>query len=166
MDNSPDLIVFDLDYTLWPFWVDTHVYPPFCRASSGKILDARKHEVKCYPEVPQILSELHSCGVQMAVASRTACDTEAIDLLRLFEWDKYFAYREIYPGDKTSHFKKFHKNSSIPLSRMLFFDDEDRNIYDVSRLGVTCVLVEDGMTKEVLEKGLSLFAGRHSTDSS
>lgn len=28
----PRLVVFDLDYTLWPLWVDTHVDPPLKRA--------------------------------------------------------------------------------------------------------------------------------------
>ena len=27
----PRLVVFDLDYTLWPLWVDTHVDPPLKR---------------------------------------------------------------------------------------------------------------------------------------
>ena len=30
----PKLIVFDLDYTLWPFWIDTHVTPPL-KAKDG-----------------------------------------------------------------------------------------------------------------------------------
>jgi hypothetical protein len=43
---------------------------------------------------------------------------------------------------------------------MLFFDDEHRNIRDLEAHGVTSVLVERGVTMEVVEKGLEIFASR------
>ena len=50
-NNNDFLIVFDLDYTLWPFWVDTHISPPFrvkkTKDSGEKILeDGYSFEIK------------------------------------------------------------------------------------------------------------------------
>ncbi|CAG5116946.1 unnamed protein product, partial [Candidula unifasciata] len=112
---QPKLIVFDLDYTLWPFWVDTHVDPPFRMASNGKVYDAHKKHVKYYEDVPDILKKLHSEGFKLGIASRTGAVQEASDLTRLFNWDQYFHYRQIYPGSKITHFKKLHSRSNIML---------------------------------------------------
>ena len=36
----PKLIAFDLDYTLWPFWVDTHVSAPVkARDHNSRVVD-------------------------------------------------------------------------------------------------------------------------------
>jgi len=43
---------------------------------------------------------------------------------------------------------------------MLFFDDERRNIRDLEAHGVISVLVDRGVTMEVVEQGLKMFASR------
>lgn len=40
---------------------------------------------------------------------------------------------------------------------MMFFDDEQRNIVDVSKLGVKCILVKDDLTHAVVENALKNF---------
>ncbi|XP_061286373.1 magnesium-dependent phosphatase 1 isoform X3 [Bos javanicus] len=98
MARLPKLAVFDLDYTLWPFWVDTHVDPPFHKSRTGEVEGANQ-------------------------------------LLELFDLVRYFVHREIYPGSKVTHFERLQRKTGVPFSQMIFFDDEKRNIVDVSKLG-------------------------------
>jgi magnesium-dependent phosphatase 1 len=53
----PKIIVFDIDYTLWPFWVDTHVAPPLKAVKNGSKVQDRYHEnFEFYEDVPSILT--------------------------------------------------------------------------------------------------------------
>ncbi|XP_077169006.1 magnesium-dependent phosphatase 1 isoform X2 [Paroedura picta] len=123
-----------VDYTLWPFWVDTHVDPPFQKRSDGSVWDRSGQSVKLYPEVPAVLERLQREGIPMAAASRTGELRGATQLLDLFGLDRFLCHKEIYPGSKVTHFQRLCQQSQAPLSQMLFFDDEARNIHDVSKL--------------------------------
>ncbi|CAG2159388.1 unnamed protein product [Oppiella nova] len=155
------IIVFDLDYTLWPFWVDTHVTPPFRTDQNGKVVDAYGQKVKYYPEVPEVLQTLSLMGYTLGIASRTSATEEAEQLLDLFDWNKYFTYKQIYPGCKTTHFNRIHKDSGVRLSQMIFFDDEIRNIRDLKAKGVTSILVKDGVNKRVISEGIKTFVAEN-----
>jgi len=150
------IIVFDLDYTLWPFWVDTHVTPPF-KKKNGDIVDSYGSKIKCYPEVPEVLKELKEQGYELGVASRTSEIRGAQQLIELFGWEKYFTYKEIFPGSKVTHFNNIKKNSSRHFDEMIFFDDESRNISDINRIGVVSVLVRNGVSKDVVQKGIQQY---------
>ncbi|KAK2493822.1 hypothetical protein MC885_010505 [Smutsia gigantea] len=158
MARLPELAVFDLDYTLWPFWVDTHVDPPFYRSRDGTVRDRRGHVVQLYPEVPQVLERLRGLKVPVAAASRTGEIEGASQLLELFDLAKYFVHWEIYPGSKVTHFERLQQKTRIFFSQMIFFDDEKRNIIDVNKLGVTCIHVQNGMSLQTLAEGLEVFA--------
>ncbi len=151
-----ELLVFDLDFTLWDAggtWCD-HTHPPY-RIEDKRILDRYDAHIRLYPEVPSILQKLQQAGIPMALASRTGEPSWARKLLQLFEINDYFPFQEIYPSSKLKHFQSLHQATHIPYEKMLFFDDEHRNIEEVGRLGVTCVWVPDGLNKDLLKEHLS-----------
>lgn len=82
----PKLLVFDLDYTLWPFWCDTHVSPPLKPHPSSPglaVKDRRGESFKFYDQVPGILAAARAKGCLVAAASRTGRPDVAEELLRL-----------------------------------------------------------------------------------
>ncbi|CAK5278207.1 unnamed protein product [Mycena citricolor] len=146
----PKIIAFDLDYTLWDLWIDTHVTPPLTSSDdTGAVVDAHGTEIDFYPDVRAILRRLRADGVFVAACSRTHAPDlalRALNLLRVPESDEedgiepgkpaieYFDNLQIYPGSKLAHFRAIHKKTGIPYEQMLFFDDESRN-REVERLG-------------------------------
>nr|POE47057.1 putative magnesium-dependent phosphatase p8b7.31 [Quercus suber] len=173
----PRMIVFDLDYTLWPFWVDTHVTSPL-RASKHvpglKVTDAHGGHYGFYADVAGILSSIKEHNLVLGAASRTSAPTLArkmLDLLTIPASSReeaersrkavnLFDHMEIYPGSKIAHFKSLAKKSGLPYEEMLFFDDESRN-KNVEDLGVVMQLVRDGVTREEIDRGVELWRKRN-----
>lgn len=164
----PTLLVFDLDYTLWPFWVDTHVTPPLKTADrGGKCVDKFNESYTFYRDVPQILQAARTHpthSFQTAAASRTQAPDLANEMLRKLIIPappavggkralEYFDYLQIFPGDKKRHFEKIREKSGVLYTDMLFFDDEIRN-RNVESLGVTMCLVRDGVTRSEIDRGV------------
>ncbi|XP_024608980.1 magnesium-dependent phosphatase 1 isoform X2 [Neophocaena asiaeorientalis asiaeorientalis] len=155
MARLPKLVVFDLDYTLWPFWVDTHVDPPFHKMMElYEIGGARPSDC-----TQRCLRSWKDCRAWGCPSRPLHGEVEgANQLLELFDLVGYFVHREIYPGSKVTHFKRLHQKTGVPFSQMIFFDDEKRNIVDVSKLGVTSIHVQNGMSLQTLTQGLETFA--------
>lgn len=167
----PKLIVFDLDYTLWPFWVDTHVTPPLKASSNHDSAKDRFGEsFAFYNEVPEILHSLRAHGIKVGAASRTSAPDLGKEMLKILhigdeEGKKrkaidYFDHLEIYPGSKITHFTKLQKATGLRFEDMLFFDDEARN-RNVETLGVTMYLVRDGVTRQEIDNGVREWRKRH-----
>lgn len=149
------LIVFDLDFTLWNAggtWCD-HTFPPYTK-NNGDVFDANGLHIRLYKEVFEILTT-QSHNYELAIASRTGSPETARHLIGLFEIGRFFKYQEIYPASKLNHFAKIHKASGIPYEKMLFFDDEYRNIEDISSLGVTSILVNSGINWPLVKRYLT-----------
>ncbi|KAF1822517.1 magnesium-dependent phosphatase-1 [Dissoconium aciculare CBS 342.82] len=171
----PKMLVFDLDYTLWPFWIDTHVQPPIRATVPGgfEIRDRSGRDLAFYPEVPGILRALQDKSVVVGAASRTSAPTLARRLLGLLQIpgptserdgagdaSSFFDHMEIYPGNKIAHFKQLQKKTGLAYEEMLFFDDESRN-KNVEELGVVMYLVQAGVSRSEIDAGILSWRRRN-----
>ncbi|KAJ9159197.1 hypothetical protein P3X46_024719 [Hevea brasiliensis] len=141
----PKLVVFDLDYTLWPFYCE-------CRS--------KREMPSLYPDAKGILYALKDKGIDVAIASRSPTPDIAKTFLDKLSIKSMFVADEIFSSwtHKTEHFQRIHSRTGVPFNSMLFFDDEDRNIEAVSKMGVTSILVENGVNLGALRQGLTKFS--------
>ncbi|TRX88874.1 hypothetical protein FHL15_010217 [Xylaria flabelliformis] len=80
----PRAVIFDLDYTLWPFWVDTHVYAPLRpNAQHSACTDKVGETFAFYRDIPGILHGLSLSGIKLGVASRTHAPDLGRDMLKM-----------------------------------------------------------------------------------
>ncbi|KAH6633005.1 magnesium-dependent phosphatase-1 [Boeremia exigua] len=167
----PKIVVFDLDYTLWPFWVDTHVSGPLKATEGGlKVKDRFGEAYGFYNDVGGVLEALKAKNILIGAASRTHAPDLGREMLKLLKIPSssgsstraldYFDHLQIYPGNKTTHFERIHRDSGIEYDEMLFFDDESRN-KNVEVLGVTMKLVPRGVTRDVIDEGVRGWRKRH-----
>ncbi|KAL8110050.1 uncharacterized protein LOC141672893 isoform X1 [Apium graveolens] len=143
--SLPRLVVFDLDYTLWPFYCE-------CRS--------KREMPKLYPHAKPILLALKDMGIDVAIASRSPTADVAIIFLDKLHIKSMFVAQEIYSSwtHKTEHFQRINRLTGVPFNSMLFFDDEDRNIEAVSKMGVTSILVDNGVDLRAFREGLAKFS--------
>ncbi|GAA96508.1 uncharacterized protein L969DRAFT_95027 [Mixia osmundae IAM 14324] len=171
-NELPALVAFDLDYTLWDLWVDTHVSPPLRRRGNelNKIYDRSNRPLSFYDHVPALLTQLRDSKIHVAACSRTSAPTVARQALTQLLMPhpvsprsaiEYFDTLEIYPGSKLTHFRKLHEKTKIPYAQMVFFDDESRNS-EVASLGVTFIHTPNGVDRAVFERGLATWRSARS----
>jgi len=166
------MIVFDLDYTLWPFWVDTHVSGPLKGSKDGglSVKDAYGGSYGFYNDVAGVLAAIKSKGIVLGAASRTSAPELARTMLNMLTIPSddgsrvkaisLFDHLEIYPGSKTTHFQRLQKRSGLDYKEMLFFDDESRN-RNVEEYGVVMQLIRDGVTRAEVDKGVESWRKRN-----
>ena len=182
--SNPDLMVFDLDWTLWQFDCDKHVIPPFTKhLYFNTIYDRYGRPSNPYPDVPAIISALVDANIPFAIASRNPSAGPIEQLLRQISifpktstkqhiktiWDalpsrEYFhAYSSAeYGNGKDRHFKAIYAASGIPFNRMLFFDDLPDNIKYASIQGTTSILVnqKNGLNWNAMISGITEYRNR------
>ena len=170
MTQEQPLIVFDCDYTLWPFDCGKELIAPFI-PQGNRVVDRWWRLANPYPEVRTVFEYIHEHKMSFAIASRNPSADSIRQLLYAIKikdtniWDMlpagcFHAYSSGGAKGKTLHFTRISQATGRPLSDMLFFDDLSENIEVALRQGVTCVqiLPRIGLTMSAFMWGLDRFS--------
>eukprot|EP00903_Cladosiphon_okamuranus_P020234 g18571.t1 len=171
-DVVPKLVVFDCDMCLWEPELFQLAAPPTVLDEATNTVISGSDRLKLFEGAQLALRELYTqerfSATQVAVASATSRKESALLSLRLLQISPgvsagdIIKYREIYPDNKGTHFKRLQEASGIAYSDMLFFDDCNwgDNCRDVEWAcpGVVTTKTPNGLTPQKWAEGLAKFA--------
>lgn len=166
----PKVIVFDLDYTLWPCWCDTHICMPLKLLGKTEVIDKYGFRLKLFKDVESIITELKSNGVHLVGASRTATPRIAQELLSLLHVNdvpliQFFDSLQWGQGSKIRHIKQAAKElrmtQELRNGEFILYDDESRN-QDVVSINCEFVNVDErhGITRNVFDRSLEIWRSK------
>ena len=83
---KPNVIVFDLDFTLWPYFANRYYQIPF-KIHKNSLIDSKNKKFTYFNDVPNILKilkeECFKNGEKLAIASRSG-DRKTVESLLEF----------------------------------------------------------------------------------
>lgn len=169
LENRPSVIVFDLDYTLWPYFIDQHVRPPIAKRINNSVIeitDKHGNGYKSYKDVTLILRTLKEKCLgndgHLAIASKSTTCKLAMEAIEFYGWKQYLSSFQIYYRTKSNHMNEIKKELKFEsFEEVLFFDDDHSNVGPTAKLGVLPYLVDkDGLSKNAIMNGLTQFANK------
>lgn len=165
LSKKPKVIVFDLDHTLWKFYIEYESAIPFRKLNDTKVLNANQTPLECPSDVPSILYTLkNNCfaaNEKLAIASRSQRTDLAHHALQTFGWKHYFDSIQVYSCPKNVHMYAIRDELKVSsnFNDFLFFDDNKFNIQVATDMGICAILVDKrrGLDLNYMHYGLDLF---------
>ena len=172
---NPALLVFDCDWTLYPYDCDKHRMAPFSNCPFGEgIFDRFYRKSDPYKSVPAIFGAIADSGIPVAFLSRNPSAFQVRNLLSTIPcqtkvsptpktlWDTMPShhYFHAYSSDgvgsgKDRHFAAIRGVCGTEFKNMLFFDDLPENIVAAQRQGTTSVLLgKSGLSLQAFLAGV------------
>jgi magnesium-dependent phosphatase 1 len=172
----PKFIVFDLDFTIWPFNIDWPLTNPYQAMPGGQkvqgVLNGKVIEQGLHPEVPSMLFHIQARKILMGIASKDPRHDLVTSMLGLLTIPglpersvlSVLPLIECHRGSKKVHFAELQRQCGFSYTEMVFYDDRIEN-RDVETLGVVMQTVHGGkyggLNMAKFDEGIRLWRMRN-----